>query len=53
LFSWAVNRGRSAKIVVAPIMKGTVREFFPRSYEGSMQLLAEKRKKTWLSLLGR
>ncbi|MGH8639846.1 MAG: hypothetical protein ACREUZ_22185, partial [Burkholderiales bacterium] len=52
-FSWSIDRERSARVVLSPITTPTIRKFFPRSYGGSMQPLAEHRHKAWLSLLGR
>ena len=52
-FSWAVDREKSAKIVVSPILTDMIRKCFPRIYGGSMQPLAERHRKTWISLLGR
>ena len=52
-FSWAIDRKMSAKVVVSPIATPTVRKFFPRSYGGSMQLLADRHRDTWQSLFGR
>jgi uncharacterized protein DUF3883 len=52
-FSWSVDQERSAKVLLAPILKATVRKFFPRSYGGSLQPLAQRYTSAWLSLLGR
>jgi hypothetical protein len=51
-FSWSIDRDRSAKVVLSPITRTTIRKFFDRAYGGSMQALAEHREKQWLSLLG-
>lgn len=52
-FEWAVDRERSARVLLSPITRPTIRKFFPRSYGNSMQELAANREQAWLSLLGR
>ncbi len=52
-FSWSVDRERSARVLLSPITRPSIRKFFPRPYGGSMQQLAKRREKAWLSLLGK
>lgn len=44
-FSWSVDRKRSARVLVSPIERPTIRKFFPRPYGGSMQELPKHRER--------
>jgi hypothetical protein len=52
-FLWGVDRSRSVSVVASPIRKSVLEKYFPRIYGGSMQPLAAKHHRPWLSMLGR
>lgn len=49
-FIWRPDRPWSAQLVVAPISKETVREFFGRGFGGAMQRLPVKKTNQWMTL---
>jgi hypothetical protein len=52
-FSWAIDRERSARLIVSPIPKTVVLGVFGRGYGQPMQRLPERHHRSWLSRLGR
>lgn len=50
-FVWRPNRRLSKHTLKSPITEKMIRKFFPRAY-GSIQRLADSKKKAWLKLLG-
>lgn len=49
-FVWRLDQTWSAPLVVAPISKETVREFFGRGFGGAMQRLPAEKANKWIAL---
>src|SRR5665213_9304 len=52
-FLWSIDKKRSARTLVVPVPKHTVRKFFGRGYGSAMQCLKPARVRSWLRLLGK